>query len=475
MRNERAIGAPEQPIRIEPSDRKPLVLVFHGQKGYAQSLEASLMHSGFESVGVGEEIDAYDLLCGLRPDLLIIDKANYFDAGLRWVRNGKICPTIVLSDGADSKKDTDKAAVLALESGAEDFIRDSNDFSFIANRSKSILSRFSNTQNLIKVSNLEIDLKRKRIQSPEGPITFSNQEWAFLAQLAINKNRIMSIVELKIKAGGLPILPKDAEIVRTNISRIRAQLGEYAGMVETFQGVGYALVSDEERHGRQYRFPSKVEPLDFPTELKPLVLIVDWNEGRHRPLTEMLNDAGFEVKMANSFREYSEKKKGRPPEVVVVRAERADDVRDVKACGSSSIAVVEDRAKAVVEALNMGADFCVRERDTNDVVIFAKKIVRENMGEVKPDDLKLRGGKLDLRSGRAVIGKNKTLLSQGELRLVRSLIEEGGSADFATLTTKTSAGREKDVTSVRTVVFRIRRKIGRDFIISRGGEYHLNV
>jgi two-component system KDP operon response regulator KdpE len=195
----------------------------------------------------GDGLEALDVAASHdgRIDLLVTDVVMPDMSGLevmRRLRERTSIPIILLT-----AKDHDEDKVRGLELGADDYLVKPFNPEELSARVRAVLRRgfrpSTGAENVVRVSNVEIDLNRRLVKRDGEIVSLTRTEWMLLQHLAANAGKVMLNTELLSKVWG-PEYRDDLQYLRVWVSRVRRKLGAAPGEpgpIKTFQGIGYVL------------------------------------------------------------------------------------------------------------------------------------------------------------------------------------------------------------------------------------------
>jgi two-component system KDP operon response regulator KdpE len=175
------------------------------------------------------------------PDLVLLDIRLSGLAGLdvlRTIREDSRVPVIVLTA-------TTEEAMLseALALGADDVVRKP----FSPERLTSLVEHVlfgpaegRDTERVIRAGHVEIDVGSAQVRVRGEPVTLGRSEWLLLRSLAAHRRQPRLHQELLVEAWG-PDYRNDLEYLQLMIARLRAKLGDDAGLIKNYLDVGYSL------------------------------------------------------------------------------------------------------------------------------------------------------------------------------------------------------------------------------------------
>lgn len=179
---------------------------------------------------------------------LIVDRMLPRLDGLSLVRTlhaeGNQTPVLFLTtmNGIDDR-------VAGLEGGGDDYLTKPFAFSELLARVNAITRRADSARQgeptSLQVSDLKIDLIRRKVQRGSKSIELQAQEFRLLEYLMRNVGRVVTRTMLLQNVWDLHFDPR-TNIVETHISRLRSKVdrGHGAELIHTLRGAGYILHAD---------------------------------------------------------------------------------------------------------------------------------------------------------------------------------------------------------------------------------------
>ena len=229
---------------------EPLILAVDDEAGILRLIKLELSSQGFRVIVASDGEEALRLAEQQRPDIVILDIIMPDMSGLevmRRLRERTSIPIILLT-----AKDHDEDKVRGLELGADDYLVKPFNPEELSARVRAVLRRgfrpSAGTENVVRVSNVEIDLNRRLVKKQGEVVSLTRTEWMLLQHLAANAGKVMLNTELLSKVWG-PEYRDDLQYLRVWVSRLRSKLEPDPGnptIIKTLQGIGYLL--DAEGH-----------------------------------------------------------------------------------------------------------------------------------------------------------------------------------------------------------------------------------
>ena len=226
---------------------EPLVLAVDDEAGILRLMKLELSAQGFRVITAGNGDEALRLAEEQRPDIMLLDIVMPEMTGLevmRKLREQMSIPVILVT-----AKDSDIDKVRGLEQGADDYIVKPFSPEELSARIRAVLRRSvgsKNTERLIKIGDVEIDLNRRVVTRDAEVVSLTRTEWLLLQYLAANAGKVMLNAELLSKVWG-PEYHDDVQYLRVWVSRLRRKLEPNPSepvIIKTMQGIGYMLDSE---------------------------------------------------------------------------------------------------------------------------------------------------------------------------------------------------------------------------------------
>ncbi len=223
---------------------EPLVLAVDDEAGILRLMKLELTAQGFRVITASSGEEALRLAEEQRPDIVLLDIVMPEMTGLevmRKLREQMNTPVILVT-----AKDSDIDKVRGLEQGADDYIVKPFSPEELSARIRAVLRRSvgsRNTERLIKIGNVEIDLNRRVVTRDGEVVSLTRTEWLLLQYLAANAGKVMLNAELLSKVWG-PEYHDDVQYLRVWVSRLRRKLEPNPAdpmIIKTMQGIGYML------------------------------------------------------------------------------------------------------------------------------------------------------------------------------------------------------------------------------------------
>lgn len=202
------------------------ILVVEDDEDTAEVVCTLLEEAGYQATTVDRGETALDEIAALSPDLVLLDiklpDINGLDV-LKTVRAHSFLPMIVLSGYGN-----DRDRVIALESGADDYMAKPFSPEELVARVKALLRRVEWTpkpENKLRVRQLELDMPRRQATLSGRKLHLTPIEYGILVTLMRNAGKIISHDELLQAVWG-DNYREDYSVLRVNVSRLRQKMEE---------------------------------------------------------------------------------------------------------------------------------------------------------------------------------------------------------------------------------------------------------
>jgi two-component system, OmpR family, alkaline phosphatase synthesis response regulator PhoP len=220
------------------------VLVVDDEPDILELIRYNLRNEGYEVVTARNGKEALEKISPL-PDLIILDLMMPVMDGLETCKRLKADPRtarvpILFLTARSGEVDE----VLALELGADDYIRKPITPRKLSARVKALFRRYElgssapAEEPIIKLGRLEIHRANRSVRLGSQEIFFPRKEFEILALLAGSPGRVFSREMLLDQVWGNDVVVIDRTI-DVHIRKIREKLGDEAEKIETLKGVGY--------------------------------------------------------------------------------------------------------------------------------------------------------------------------------------------------------------------------------------------
>jgi DNA-binding response OmpR family regulator len=215
------------------------VLVADDNASIRKVLREALEYAGYQVYEAANGAGAAQVVIDRLPDLVVLDMVMPHVSGLellqRWRSQRLALSVIVLTGFGDEDSVGD-----ALAAGADDHLAKPVRLRELVERVHAVLRRTQKWESQsaeMVVGQVRLDLAKQHVIVGDTAILLSKTEMALLRELMVSPGRVLAPEALLAKVWG-PEYRGDAEILRTNIYRLRRKLnaGQFS---QSRPGVGY--------------------------------------------------------------------------------------------------------------------------------------------------------------------------------------------------------------------------------------------
>lgn len=220
---------------------KQHILIVEDEADIRELLEFNLEREGFATSQAGDGVLGLEMARSLKPDLILLDvmlpKMDGFEVCRELERDAEtsFIPIIMLTARGE---EIDR--VVGLELGAADYVVKPFSVRELILRIRGILRRQKATASSERIARHGIILDPTAYQvSVEGQaLELTATEFRLLEDLLRHAGKVRTREQLLNAVWGYQF-EGYARTVDTHVRRLRAKLGESAGLIETLRGVGY--------------------------------------------------------------------------------------------------------------------------------------------------------------------------------------------------------------------------------------------
>src|SRR6266571_7701239 len=218
------------------------ILVIEDEKKTAGFLAKGLREAGFAVEIARDGETGLEKARAAKFDLLIVDimlpNKDGWEVVAELRRDGARTPILFLT-ARDSVRDR----VKGLELGADDYLVKPFAFSELLARVRSVLRRGAKqTGERLKVADLEVDPRRRRVSRGDRRIELTAKEFALLEHLVRNCGEVLSRTLIAERVWDMNF-DSDTNVVDVAMRRLRAKVDDpfEVKLIRTIRGVGYVL------------------------------------------------------------------------------------------------------------------------------------------------------------------------------------------------------------------------------------------
>ncbi|MCE5329575.1 response regulator [bacterium] len=224
--------------------KKEKILIIDDEKEVRRLLKITLTAHNFLIEESEDGDSGVKKAAFFKPDLILLDLSLPDTDGLeilKQIREFSTTPIIILS-----VRESENDKVLALDSGADDYITKPFSIGELLARIRTAIRHSKKEDNnpVIILGDIKIDLANRNVYSNGNEIKLSPIEYDILKLLAQNKEKIVTQKYILSRVWGDEYV-SESHYLRVYIGQIRKKIEKYPGRPEhliTEPGIGYRLI-----------------------------------------------------------------------------------------------------------------------------------------------------------------------------------------------------------------------------------------
>ena len=222
------------------------ILVVDDEPQMHRFLKPALEAAGYRTLRADTAAEGLRLAAARAPEAVLLDLGlpdmDGQDA-LRRLRAFSAVPVIVIS-----ARDREAEKIEALDGGADDYVEKPFGVGELLARIRAAL-RHARAQDGVaeawRGGGVVVDLARRQVTAPAGPVQLSRREYDLLEMLVRNAGRVLTHRQLLTAVWG-PAHANDVAYLRVYIGHLRQKLGPAGShLIGTEPGVGYRLLEED--------------------------------------------------------------------------------------------------------------------------------------------------------------------------------------------------------------------------------------
>lgn len=223
------------------------ILIVEDEPKTGDYLRQGLSEAGFVTDLVRDGVDGLHQALHESYDLIVLDVMLPSLDGWRVLQSirgaGKETPILFLTarDGVNDR-------VKGLESGADDYLVKPFAFSELLARVRTLLRRGARTHepDTLRVADLEVDLRRRRVMRGGRRIDLTAKEFALLELLTRRRGEVLPRSLIASQVWDMNF-DSDSNVVEVAIRRLRAKVDDdfEPRLIRTVRGMGYVLEAED--------------------------------------------------------------------------------------------------------------------------------------------------------------------------------------------------------------------------------------
>ncbi|MBQ0037125.1 MAG: response regulator transcription factor [Clostridiales bacterium] len=208
----------------------------------------TLETAGFEARGFSDSAAFWEALRGELPQLILLDIMLPMEDGvsiLKKLRGNSATADIPIIMATAKGSEYDK--VIALDSGADDYLVKPFGMMEMVSRIKAVLRRSTpkRAASVLRRGNIAMDKARHFVSVGGEEIRLTLKEYELLQIFMENPNQVFSRDRLLSAVWGVDFLG-GTRTVDVHLGTLRTKLGDAGSVIETVRGVGYRMAVRDE-------------------------------------------------------------------------------------------------------------------------------------------------------------------------------------------------------------------------------------
>jgi len=223
------------------------ILIVEDEAGVAGFLEQGLKETGYTVDVARDGADGLEYALAFEYDAIVLDimlpKMNGLDL-LREIRDQRVKSPVLLLTARDGMDDR----VQGLDVGADDYLVKPFAFPELLARIRSLLRRPPlQTGNVIRISDLEMDIANREVRRAGKKIELSPREFALLELLLRHPKQVLTRTQIVEHVWNFDFY-SDTNVVDVYIGYLRRKIDhDYTPpLIKTVRGVGYRISEETE-------------------------------------------------------------------------------------------------------------------------------------------------------------------------------------------------------------------------------------
>lgn len=218
------------------------ILLVEDEPKTGEYLKQGLTEAGFLTDWVTDGISGQHRALSENYDLIILDIMLPMRNGLQVLQDirhaGKTTPVLFLT-----ARDQIQDRVKGLESGADDYLVKPFAFAELLARVRTLLRRENNREpDVLRVADLELDLRRRRAHRGGQRIDLTSKEFAMLELLMRRQGEVLPRSLIVSQVWDMNF-DSDTNVVEVAVRRLRSKIDDNfeLKLIHTMRGMGYVL------------------------------------------------------------------------------------------------------------------------------------------------------------------------------------------------------------------------------------------
>lgn len=234
-------------IGKEVEDRKMIYCV-EDENSIRDLMVYTLKMSGFDAQGFENDGPFWDAMKQQLPELVILDVMLPGEDGLsilNKLRSSPITADIPVIMATAKGSEYDK--VIALDSGADDYLVKPFGMMEMVSRIKAVLRRTGNKQHETLICGaITLNEEKHAVTIEERPVTLTLKEYELLKLFMENPGNVLTRDVILSKVWGMDY-EGETRTVDVHVGTLRTKLEKEGNLIQTVRGVGYKMEKSDEQ------------------------------------------------------------------------------------------------------------------------------------------------------------------------------------------------------------------------------------
>jgi len=224
-------------------NRREVIYCVEDDAGIRELIVYTLKATGFEAYGFEESKGFFEAIGNKLPELILLDVMLPNEDGITILKKLKssaalkdIPVIMVTAKGAEYDK------VLALDTGADDYITKPFGMMEMVSRIKAVLRRSGPKaeSDELRVGDISVNISRHTVKAGGKEIALTLKEFELLRYMMENEGIVLSRDKLLQRIWGYDY-DGETRTVDVHVRMLRQKLGESGNLIQTVRGVGYRI------------------------------------------------------------------------------------------------------------------------------------------------------------------------------------------------------------------------------------------
>lgn len=222
------------------------ILLCEDEKSLNKLIKQRLVKEGYAVDACYDGMEGLEYIKATSYDLILLDimmpKLDGLGLLTQMRKNGVECPVLFLT-----AKDSSEDIVRGLDKGANDYIVKPFVFEELLARIRVVLRTKPKQKNsIIKISDLELDINKKRVTRAGILIKLTLKEYSILEYMMLHQNQILTKEQIEESIWSYDF-DGEGGLVKVYISYLRKKIDgtSHKKLIHTVRGLGYMIRGDE--------------------------------------------------------------------------------------------------------------------------------------------------------------------------------------------------------------------------------------